>query len=105
MIAASSSSSRAPVDKVRAFLASLSENVRIFSAGLGKTLPVGVDIMDKPVNSGHEDEKHEAEERNVQYIVRSFGYPEKDVKEWMDTVGYPDDVGLVDLAVVVRTLE
>jgi hypothetical protein len=105
MIAASSSSSRAPTDKVREFLASLSEHVRAFSAGLAKTSALGVDIMGKPVNSEHEDEKHEAEERNVQYIVQSFGYPERDVKEWMDTVGYPEDVGLVDLAVVVQTLE
>ena len=105
MIAASRSSSRAPADKVRAFLASLGEYVRAFSAGLQKTMPLGVDIMDKPVNSGHADEKDEAEERNVHYIAQSFGYPEEDVKEWMDTVGYPEDVGLVDLAVVVQTLE
>ncbi|CAG8591538.1 1808_t:CDS:2 [Acaulospora colombiana] len=47
----------------------------------------------------------EKEKANVEYIVRNFGYPEEDVKEWMSTVGYPVDVAVVPLQVVVQTLE
>lgn len=105
MISASTSSSRAPADQVRGFLASLSEYVRAFSQGLQKTKPVGVDILQKPIREDRGEAKDEAEETNVNYIVQSFGYPEKDVREWMDTVGYPGDVGMVDLSVIGQTLK
>lgn len=122
MIAAHTSSTRAAPDEVRDFLSSLTTYVKSFSEGLVQSTPVGVEIMgvsasptftkERHTKDGSEDEivvveapMLDKERANVDYIVRNFGYPEEDVKEWMSTVGYPVDVALVPLQVVVHTLE
>jgi hypothetical protein len=122
MIAAHTSSTRAPPAEVRDFLVSLNTYVKSFSEGLVQSTPIGVEIMgvsasptftkERHTKDGSEDEivvveapMLDKERANVDYIVRNFGYPEEDVKEWMSTVGYPVDVALVPLQVVVHTLE
>lgn len=53
----------------------------------------------------HEEESAAEHNANADYIVEKFKYPMEDVRHWLATVGYPDEVGLVDLKVVVQTLE
>ncbi|PVG04359.1 hypothetical protein CPB86DRAFT_778610 [Serendipita vermifera] len=121
MIAAHTSVTRAPSADVRDFLSSLTAYVKSFSEGLVQSVPVGVEIMGVSASPTFTKEQHgkegsdeivvveapmlEKERANVEYIVRNFGYPEEDVKEWMSTVGYPVDVGVVPFQVVVQTLD
>ncbi|KIM33497.1 hypothetical protein M408DRAFT_19779 [Serendipita vermifera MAFF 305830] len=100
MVAAHSSATRAPAGLVRDFLSSLTEYVRKFAQGLQNLEPVGIQINEKPVVSGADGHSP-----NADYIVEKFGYPREDVNQWLATVGYPEDVGLVDLTVITQTLE
>ncbi|KAG8811275.1 hypothetical protein FRC17_002541, partial [Serendipita sp. 399] len=103
---------RTPPNEVRDFLSSLSVYVRRFSAGLQKSGPfsVGGSATMPTTTAGRNEEPRsvpmvsEEEKANVKYIVETFGYEERDVREWMGTVGYPDDVATLDLQVVVKTL-
>jgi hypothetical protein len=104
MVAAHTNPTRAPVTPVREFLSSLTTYVQKFAQGLQKVKPVGVEINDTPVATDEEESAAE-HSANADYIVERFGYPRKDVRQWLATVGYPSEVGLVDLKVVVQTLE
>lgn len=103
MVAAHTSPSRAPITPVREFLSSLSDHVRRFARGLQNVKPVGIAINDTPISNP--EDIAGGHNTNADYIVEKFGYPREDVNQWLDTVGYPEDVGLVDLKVVVQTLE
>lgn len=104
MVAASTSASRAPISETREFLSSLTEYVQRFSEGLGMSGIISTDdrraTTDSTTGVGAV-----AEKRNIEYIMKTFGYPKEDIMEWLDTVAYPKDIGLVDLSVVVHTLE
>ena len=103
MVAAHTNPSRAPVVPVREFLSSLTVYVRNFAEGLQKVKPVGIAINETPIATDRDFAgTHTA---NADYIVEKFGYPREDVNQWLATVGYPEDVGLVDLKVVAQTLE
>jgi hypothetical protein len=104
MVAAHTNPIRAPAKPVREFLSSLTTYVRKFAQGLRKVKPVGVEINDTPIATD-EDASAAENSANVDYIVEKFGYPREDVRQWLATVGYPDEVGLVDVKVVVQTLE
>jgi len=104
MVAAHTNPIRAPVEPVREFLSSLTTYVRKFAQGLQEIRPVGVEINDTPIATG-EDASTAEHSANADYIVERFGYPREDVKQWLATVGYPDEVGLVDLKVIVQTLD
>jgi len=104
MVAAHTNPIRAPVKPVQEFLSSLTTYVRKFAQGLEKFKPIGVEINDTPIATD-EDASAAEHSANADYIVEKFGYPREDVRQWLATVGYPDEVGLVDLKVVVQTLE
>ena len=104
MVAAHTNPIRAPVKPVREFLSSLTTHVRKFAQGLQKVKPVGIEINDTPIATD-EDASAAEHSTNVDYIVEKFGYPREDVRRWLATVGYPDEVGLVDLRVISQTLE
>lgn len=80
MVAAHVSPKRAPPQLVREFLASLTTYVTTF------------------------DQPSRAQE-NLDYIKTTFGYKEEDIRKWLQSVAYPSDIGLVDLGLVVKTLE
>ncbi|KAG8824382.1 hypothetical protein FRC19_001898 [Serendipita sp. 401] len=102
---------RTPPVEVREFLSSLSVYVRRFAAGLQQSGPfnVGGSATMSTTTTGEESPSvpmvSDEEKANVKYIMETFGYEEGDVREWLGTVGYPDDVAVLDLQVVVKTLD
>jgi len=80
MIAAHTSSIRAPPADVRRFVATLTQYVRAF------------------------DSQEKRLEGDVEFIKERFGYPEADIKAWLLTVAYPDDCTAIPGKVVVDTL-
>ncbi|KAF8071884.1 hypothetical protein FPV67DRAFT_1560629 [Lyophyllum atratum] len=80
LIAAHPSSTRAPVDEVRAFLEGLTKYVVAF------------------------DSSENREHANVKFIETNFGYPAKDIKAWLDTVTYPAQCLEIPRQVITDTL-
>ncbi|KAH7908338.1 periplasmic binding protein-like II [Hygrophoropsis aurantiaca] len=58
---------RAPASDVKSFLAGLTKHVKEFASPEARAGP------------------------SVEFVKRTFGYPEEDVKAWMKNVSYPDD--------------
>lgn len=73
--------SRANRDETRAFTAALGQHVRLF------------------------DSWEKREKDNVEFIKKTFGYPEADIREWMDTVKYTEDCSAIQGSVIRSTLE
>jgi hypothetical protein len=80
-LAAHSSPHRANPDAVRAFTAALSQHVRSF------------------------DSYENREKANVDFIKKTFGYPEADIRDWMDTVKYTEDCSAIEGSVIQNTLK
>jgi len=80
LIAAHPSSTRAPPDVLRNFLATLSKYVRSFSDVSNRAGP------------------------SLEFIKDKFGYPEEDIKAWLETVNYPDDCSVIPRNVIIDTL-
>ncbi|KZS87769.1 periplasmic binding protein-like II [Sistotremastrum niveocremeum HHB9708] len=80
MIAAHTSPERAPHAEIRRFVATLTGYVRAF------------------------DSKEKRLHGNVEFIKERFGYPEEDIKAWMETVGYPEDCTAIPGKVITDTL-
>ncbi|PFH53167.1 hypothetical protein AMATHDRAFT_73709 [Amanita thiersii Skay4041] len=80
MIAAHPSADRAPVNAVKQFLDMLTTYVRAF------------------------DSKDNRATGNVDFIKKTFGYPEEDIKAWLKTVGYPENCRTVSGQVITETL-
>ena len=100
--------SRVNSEALGAFLTSLGTYVLAFSNGLHTAPPVGVEINGQPVTETTKTVKgSKEEEENVQYLIKTFGYAETDVREWMATVGYPayGEMAVLDLAMITRTLK
>ncbi|KZT22058.1 periplasmic binding protein-like II [Neolentinus lepideus HHB14362 ss-1] len=72
--------SRATPDALRTFLDTLSTYVRAF---------------DSPEKRAKDD---------VEYIKKTWGYPEEDVKAWLKTVGYPQDCASIPTKVITDTI-
>ncbi|KAI0925809.1 hypothetical protein AcW1_008142 [Taiwanofungus camphoratus] len=72
---------RATADALRAFLGALTAHVRAF---------------DSPAQRAGSD---------VEFIKRTFGYPEEDIRAWLKTVGYPQDCAAIPRTVIADTLE
>ncbi|PVG04360.1 periplasmic binding protein-like II [Serendipita vermifera] len=112
MIAAHTSPKRAPPVEVREFLATLNTSVQTFSGGLLQSKPVGIEIHGVPISPLFRKDSPKMkdtpmlrkERANIDYIISQFGYEEMDVREWLSTVQYPSDVGLVPLDKVVQAL-
>jgi len=104
MVAAHTNPTRAPFEPVREFLSSLTTYVQEFEKGLQRVKPVGVEVNGVPIAT-NEEQSHAEHSANVNYIVEKFGYPREDVMQWLSTVGYPEDVGIVDRKVIAQTLE
>jgi len=81
MIASHVSNDRAPALSVRNFVASLTEYVRSFTSV----------------------EKRQKE--NIDFIKAHFGYPEEDIKAWLQTVEYPEDCTALSGKVIANTLD
>ncbi|KAH8117882.1 periplasmic binding protein-like II [Phellopilus nigrolimitatus] len=79
LIAAHPNTARAPPAALRSFLAGLSGYVRAFDAPAAR------------------------EEADVAFIKEKFGYAEADVREWLKTVGYPQDCAAIPEKVVRDT--
>ncbi|KIJ66974.1 hypothetical protein HYDPIDRAFT_174261 [Hydnomerulius pinastri MD-312] len=71
---------RAPALDVSTFLSSLSGYVRSFSSSESRAGP------------------------SVEFIKDKFGYPEEDVKAWLQAVAYPDDCAEIPSHVITDTL-
>lgn len=80
MIAAHNDESRAPQTDVSAFLRNLSLYVKQF------------------------DSPEKREKDDVDYIHRNFGYEVEDIKAWLDTVKYPQDVSYILEESIERTI-
>ncbi|TFK45854.1 periplasmic binding protein-like II [Heliocybe sulcata] len=80
LIAAHPSPQRAPPDVLRQFLSTLSTYVRAF------------DSEEKRL---HDD---------VEFIKKTWGYPEEDIKEWLKTVAYPQDCASIPTKVITDTI-
>jgi hypothetical protein len=80
MIACSTDASRAPPQAVKAFLDGLSGYVRAFDSEEGRAGP------------------------DVEYLKKSHGYPEEDIRAWLKTVKYVQDCKEIDGKVLVDTL-
>ncbi|KAI0317062.1 periplasmic binding protein-like II, partial [Amylostereum chailletii] len=80
LIAAHPDPTRAPPAALRAFLAALSAAVAAFDAPAARA------------------------ERDVAFVRDRFGYPEEDVRAWLDTVGYPQDCATIPIEVIATTL-
>lgn len=50
------------------------------------------------------DSEASRKSKNVEFIKKHFGYPEEDIKAWMETVTYPSDCTKLDGAMIVKTL-
>lgn len=71
---------RASADALRAFLNTLTTYVRAFDSAEKRSGP------------------------NVEFIKEKFGYPEEDIKAWLETVGYPEDCAAIPSKVIFETL-
>lgn len=80
MIAAHTSPDRCPRDNVINFVATLTSYVNEF------------------------DSEASRKEKDVEFIKKHFGYPEKDIKSWLETVAYPTDCTKIDGSMLVKTL-
>jgi hypothetical protein len=65
---------------VRTFLNNLSRHVRAFASTEARAGP------------------------SVKFVMDTFGYPETDVKEWLDAVEYPEDCSTIPWNVITDTL-
>ncbi|KAG1766832.1 periplasmic binding protein-like II [Suillus placidus] len=65
---------------VRTFLDNLSRHVRAFASAEARAGP------------------------SVKFVMDTFGYPETDVKEWLDAVEYPEDCSTIPWNVIADTL-
>lgn len=65
---------------VRTFLNNLSHHVRAFASKEARAGP------------------------SVKFVMDTFGYPETDVKEWLDAVEYPEDCATIPWNVITDTL-
>ncbi|KAG1823931.1 uncharacterized protein BJ212DRAFT_1444820 [Suillus subaureus] len=65
---------------VRTFLNNLSRHVRAFASAEARAGP------------------------SVKFVMDTFGYPETDVKEWLDAVEYPEDCSTIPWNVITDTL-
>ncbi|ETW83162.1 hypothetical protein HETIRDRAFT_316275 [Heterobasidion irregulare TC 32-1] len=81
LIAAHPSHTRAPPDALRTFLSALSAHVRAFDSAEARA---GADVA---------------------FITDKFGYPEEDVKAWLETVAYPADCAEIPRNVLTDTLK
>ncbi|KIO34388.1 hypothetical protein M407DRAFT_127998 [Tulasnella calospora MUT 4182] len=79
MIAAHTSPERCPRDNVINFVATLTSYVNDF------------------------DSEASRKGKDVEFIKKQFGYPEEDIKAWLETVGYPTDCTKIDGSMLVRT--
>jgi len=79
MIVARNPLSKEAVQEVKSFVASLTTVVRAFDA------------------------LESREHQNVEFIKTTFGYSEADVKEWMQTVAYPENCAVVKSEVIATT--
>ncbi|EJD06839.1 periplasmic binding protein-like II [Fomitiporia mediterranea MF3/22] len=79
LIAAHPSPTRAPPAALRDFLSSLSSYVNAFSTPEARSGP------------------------SVEYIKEKFGYEEEDIKDWLETVAYPEDCAVIPEKVVMDT--
>lgn len=59
------------------------------------TLTTYVSVFDSP---------DARKQKNVEFIKAKFGYPEEDIKAWMETVKYPADCTKLDGSMIVKTL-
>ncbi|KII85053.1 hypothetical protein PLICRDRAFT_166547 [Plicaturopsis crispa FD-325 SS-3] len=80
LIAAHPSPNRVPPNSLRAFLTALTVYVRTFGT---------------PANRAGD---------SLEFIKDKFGYPEADIKAWLDTVAYPDDCATIPRKVIADTL-
>ncbi|KAG8919143.1 hypothetical protein FRC01_001450 [Tulasnella sp. 417] len=80
MIAAHTSPERCPRDNVINFAATLTSYVNDFDSEASRKV------------------------KDVEFIKKQFGYPEEDIKAWLETVGYPTDCTKIDGSMLVRTL-
>jgi hypothetical protein len=80
LIAAHPSPERTPPEALKRFLSTLSEYVRTF------------------------DSAEKREKENVDFIVKTWNYPEEDVRQWLDTVKYPQDCATIPEKVITETL-
>jgi hypothetical protein len=80
LIAAHPSDTRCPPEELKTFLSTLSEHVRVF---------------DSPEKRNKDD---------IEFIVKTWDYKESDVKEWLQTVKYPQDCAQIPTAVLTETL-
>ncbi|KAG8898222.1 hypothetical protein FRB99_007590 [Tulasnella sp. 403] len=80
LIAAHVSEERAPRDAVISFVATLTGYVNDF------------------------DSEESRKSKDVEFVKKHFGYPEDDIKAWLDTVRYPTDCTKLDGSVLARTL-
>ncbi|KAL0954919.1 hypothetical protein HGRIS_003851 [Hohenbuehelia grisea] len=71
---------RAKPDELRTFLANLTTYVRKF------------------------DSQESRAQDNVEFIKDKFGYPEADIKAWLDTVAYPPDCAAIPSKVITDAL-
>ncbi|KZV64599.1 periplasmic binding protein-like II [Peniophora sp. CONT] len=79
-IAAHISEERAPRDLLKQFLTKLSDYVRAFDAPEAR------------------------KEKDVEFIKSTFGYPETDVRAWLDTVAYPKDCDKIPTTDITETV-
>ncbi|PAV16225.1 periplasmic binding -like II [Pyrrhoderma noxium] len=79
LIAAHPNPSRAPPEALSAFLSGLSQYVRAFNSPEAR------------------------ETRDVAFIKERFGYAEKDIREWLATVDYPEDCSVIPENVIKDT--
>ncbi|KAI0254945.1 periplasmic binding protein-like II [Lactifluus subvellereus] len=80
LIAAHPSQDRAPSHELRDFLQTLSSYVVAFDASETRAGP------------------------NVEFIKEKFGYPEEDIRAWLETVTYPKDCAAIPESVITDTL-
>jgi len=43
-------------------------------------------------------------QKDVDYIKKKFGYPEEDIREWLNTVKYPNDCTKLDGSTIAKTI-
>ncbi|KAG8885675.1 hypothetical protein FRB97_000118 [Tulasnella sp. 331] len=79
-IAAHISTTRAPIDAVITFVATLNSYVTDFNSQASRV------------------------QKNVDYIKKHFKYPEEDIRAWLRTVEYPEDCTKLDGAMICKTL-
>jgi len=80
LIAAHPSHTRVPPELLRTFLNTLTTYVKAF------------------------DSQEHRETKNVEFIKRTWGYPEEDIKTWMETVKFTQDCTEISAHVITNTL-